>query len=115
MNNLIVIHPYVHRHEWVFDDASKELDKEPFVAGMDVILDVLTKDIPNARKGVTLIASGEPFPGHQVTFRWMKREHGGNWYREMKTGMEGWLCPALLKYFDKAPKKIYVQIKAKGN
>jgi hypothetical protein len=33
----------------------------------------------------------------------------------MKTGMEGWLCPALLKYFDKAPKKIYVQIKAKGN
>jgi hypothetical protein len=28
--------------------------------------------------------------------------------------MEGWLCPALFKYFEEAPKRIYVQVKAKG-
>jgi hypothetical protein len=28
--------------------------------------------------------------------------------------MEGWLCPALFKYFEKAPKQIYVQAKAKA-
>ena len=26
--------------------------------------------------------------------------------------MEGWLCPALLRYFSEAPKQIYVQVKA---
>jgi len=28
-------------------------------------------------------------------------------------GMAGWLCPALLRYFDAPPKKIYAQFKAK--
>jgi hypothetical protein len=28
--------------------------------------------------------------------------------------MEGWLCPALLRYFDQAPKQIYVQVKARS-
>jgi len=26
--------------------------------------------------------------------------------------MEGWLCPALFKYFEKAPKEIYVKAEA---
>ena len=26
--------------------------------------------------------------------------------------MEGWLCPALFKYFEQTPKKLYIQIKA---
>jgi hypothetical protein len=25
--------------------------------------------------------------------------------------MEGWLCPALLRYFAEAPKELYVQVK----
>jgi hypothetical protein len=28
--------------------------------------------------------------------------------------MEGWLCPALFKYFDSAPKKIYAQFRPKA-
>jgi hypothetical protein len=28
--------------------------------------------------------------------------------------MEGWLCPALFKYFDSAPKKIYAQFRSKS-
>jgi hypothetical protein len=27
---------------------------------------------------------------------------------------EGWLCPALLKYFDDAPTQLYVQVKRRG-
>ena len=27
--------------------------------------------------------------------------------------MEGWLCPALFKYFDKAPSEIYVKAEPK--
>ena len=28
--------------------------------------------------------------------------------------LEGWLCPALFKYFDQAPERIYAQVKAKS-
>ena len=29
-------------------------------------------------------------------------------------GKTGWLCPALLRYFEQAPGKLYVQVKAAG-
>jgi hypothetical protein len=28
--------------------------------------------------------------------------------------MEGWLCPALFRYFDEAPEEIYVKAEAKA-
>jgi hypothetical protein len=28
--------------------------------------------------------------------------------------MEGWLCPALFKYFSETPKTLYAQIKARS-
>nr|WP_323697113.1 DUF6717 family protein [Thiorhodovibrio litoralis] len=43
---------------------------------------------------------------------WQRKEYDGNWYRSDTLDMEGWLCPALFKYFDKAPKRIFVQVKA---
>jgi len=29
--------------------------------------------------------------------------------------MEGWLCPALFKYFEKAPQEIYAKFEEKSN
>jgi len=39
----------------------------------------------------------------------VREESGGNVYRWEQR--EGWLCPALLRYFDSAPKRIFVQLK----
>jgi len=36
----------------------------------------------------------------------------GTWYEVEELGMSGWLCPALFKYFDKAPDNIYVKAEA---
>jgi len=33
------------------------------------------------------------------------------WYYSADLGIEGWLCPALLKYFEAAPERIYAQFK----
>jgi len=33
----------------------------------------------------------------------------GNWYRADEPPMEGWLCPALFRYFDEAPPELYVK------
>ena len=38
----------------------------------------------------------------------------GNWYYSADLDAEGWLCPALFKYFDEAPEKIYAQFKQKA-
>jgi hypothetical protein len=114
MNTLIAIHPYRAKGLWVFDDPEVGLRQEPFVSGADTIIDRMVKDIPNAELGFTLVFSAQPFPGFQVDFEWRREEFGGNWYYSSALEMEGWLCPALFKYFDSAPKNIYVQFRSKS-
>ena len=62
---------------------------------------------------VSLLFSANPFPGHQAALEWRREEHGGNWYYSPELDMEGWLCPAMFKYFDEAPEKIYARFKPK--
>ena len=115
MNNaLFVIEPYQWNGIWVFDDPRVGLVQEPFVSGMPEIIDRAVQEIPDAAKGFTLIFSADPFPGATVELDWVREEMGGNWYKWTKTGQEGWLCPALFKYFDAAPRKLYAQAKPKG-
>ena len=114
MNSIIAIHPYKAHGTWVFDDPSVGLRQEPFVSGADTIIDRLVADIPDAERGFTLVFSAQPFPGFQAEFEWRRAEMGGNWYYSRDAGMEGWLCPALLKYFASAPGKIYAQFGPKG-
>jgi len=113
MNQINVIHPYRYNGQWVFDDPAKELVKEPFVAGADDIIDIKVDGIPDSDKGFTLFFSSGPFPGYHVVLKWAGREDNGNWYFEESTGMWGWLCPALMRYFDEVPKEIYAQFKEK--
>ncbi len=109
MNSLMVISPYKHQGMWVFDDPAVGLNKEPFIAGIDTMIDKMTADIPNAQKGFRAVFSGAPFPGYTEKIEWRRTESGGNWYYSDHYKMEGWLCPALFKYFPTAPKAIYVK------
>jgi hypothetical protein len=114
MNAINVIAPYKHHDQWVFDDPRVGLSQEPFVAGADTWIDRVVADIPNAERGFTLIFSGSPFPGHQYRLDWQREEGGGNWYYSADLDMEGWLCPALFRYFSDTPKTLYAQIKARS-
>ncbi len=113
MNTITVIHPYKYEGVWVFDDEKVGLVQEPFVSGADDIIEKLVSEIPNAENGFSLLFSATPFPGHQAEFEWKREEFGGNWYYIKELNMEGWLCPALFKYFDSAPQNIYAQFKKK--
>lgn len=113
MNSLFAIAPYKSQGMWVFDDPSVGLCREPFVSGADAVLDVLTQDIPDAANGFKLVFSPQPFPGYDARFVWNRPEFGGNWYSWPERGMEGWLCPALFKYFEAAPKELYVKASTK--
>ncbi len=114
MNNFLrIIFPYKYEGVWVFDDAEQDLVREPFVFGADDILDWLVTDVPNAENGFKLLFSHGPFPGYQARGEWVREELDGHWYQLDNPPMEGWLCPALLKYFDQAPKEIYVKAEPK--
>ncbi len=104
---MMVIFPYKCQQTWVFDDEQVGLCKEPFISGVPEMIDLLTRDILNVDEGFRLLFSALPFPGYQVELIWLKEEHGGSWYCWQQKNLEGWLCPALFKYFSETPKKIY--------
>jgi hypothetical protein len=107
MNAINVIAPYKHLGMWVFDDPRVGL------AGADTMIDRVVCDIPDAANGFVMVFSAMPFPGHQYRLERRRGDDaGGNWYYAEALETEGWLCPALLKYFDDAPKQLYVQVEA---
>ena len=110
-NQINVIAPYWldSARTWVFDDDRVGLFQEPFVSGIPEMIDNEVRDIPNARAGFRLRFSVEPFPGFQRKLTWTREEMGGQWYAADEPPMEGWLCPALLRYFDRAPAALYVK------
>lgn len=112
-NSIYVISPYKYHGTWVFDDPRVGLDREPFVAGIPEMIDKLVKDIPNAEEGFRLLFSASPFPGHAIKLVRKRKERGGNWYFCEEYNSEGWLCPALFKYFNKAPKELYAKAEQK--
>jgi len=109
-NQIMVIAPYwlEEAGTWVFDDPAAGLCQEPFVCGVPEMIDYLVKDIPDARRGFRLLFSASAFPGYQKRFVWKREEMDGNWYVCDDPPAEGWLCPALFRYFDKAPAELYV-------
>ena len=64
-NAIMVISPYDYDGTWVFDDPRVGLVREPFVAGISEMMDVLIADIPNAKDGFRLLFSANPFPDYQ--------------------------------------------------
>ncbi len=106
-NAMLTIHPYRHEGLWVFDDDTVELVREPFVFGVPEMIDRFVSDIPNAEGGFTLLFSEKPFPSFQARLVHDRAEYEGNWYRWPEANLEGWLCPALFKYFTDTPAEIY--------
>jgi len=108
-NQILVIAPYWLEPvaTWVFDDQAVDLFQEPFVSGIPDMIDDLVADIPNARDGFRLLFSAAPFPGFQRKLTRVREDCGGWWYSTDEPDAEGWLCPALFRYFDDAPGEIY--------
>ena len=116
----MTIYPYLIGSTWIFDDEQTGLKEEPFVRGMSEMISkvIESKSIPNAAQGFAMTFSDQPFDGHDVELEWLRADEpespmAGNWYRGQIGGEEevlvGWLCPALLCYFDAAPKRLFVR------
>mgnify|MGYP003632183123 CR=1 FL=1 len=109
-NQLNIVHPYMWFDQWVFDDPDVDLVREPFVAGADTMLSHVTKDADRC----TLVFSKESFPTHNFKIKRssIKAPVGTNYIYDTPMGsLNVWLCPALFKYFKRAPKNIYFEVK----
>jgi len=101
---VLTLYPYLLDGTcWVFDDERTGLKEEAFVLEMTEMISraVEGKGICDAAKGFALSFSEEPFDGHDVELHWLRSDGcAGNWYEGTVVGqrMEGWLCPALLRY-----------------
>jgi hypothetical protein len=62
INAINIISPYKQYGMWVFDDARVGLVREPFVAWVDIMMECLVADIPDASNGFVLLFAGAPFP-----------------------------------------------------
>lgn len=107
---VLIIFPYYLESSktWVFDDEKVGLFQEPFVNGIPEMIDDLTSEISNAQQGFRLLFSKSPFPQHQRKLSRVREEYDGWWYRD-EFENEGWLCPALFEYFDRAPEEIFAK------
>jgi len=106
---MMIIEIYRHCGTWAFTDDSRELVHEPFVAGIPEIIDHLIdiySDSSKDRHKITF--SSTNFPGSQARLTRKSAEHGGYWY-QFGPNMEGWLCPATLKYFPEHPEELFVR------
>tara|TARA_R110000824_G_scaffold353560_1_gene540717 strand:- start:245 stop:667 length:423 start_codon:yes stop_codon:yes gene_type:complete len=116
-NSLMQITTYKLNNSWVFDDDDRGLVKEPFVAGADELLDM----IAGKNKTVNLTIASDLFPGVTHIIDRVNKSGAGlgggtdyvYLYNDGKTNnvnqLPVWLCPALFKFFDKAPKSIYIK------
>lgn len=97
---------------WVFNDKSRGLVDEPFVQGIDTILTRHCRELGITRhvnnRGLLVTFSGASIPNEHTVLERGEPESGGCWYHDTRFGMDGWLCPALFRYFKKAPEQIHV-------
>jgi hypothetical protein len=106
----MVIFPYKVNGIWAFDDEATGLVREPFVDVVNQFIDKMTEEIPGAESGVRLLFSAQPFPGYALSFSRVREEFDGNWYSCNELGgQEGWLCPAMFKYFEVAPSSLFAK------
>jgi hypothetical protein len=105
----MTIHPYLDHGVWVFDDPAVGLVKEALVAGMP---EIIRHMIGREEHAFTVVFSDIPFPSHNFVLCHLRGEDfGGDWYALEGTNLEGWLCPALLKYFPEAPENLYLEVR----
>jgi hypothetical protein len=109
-NAVYAIRPYRYQNTWVFDDACVGFVKEPFVMGIPEIIDQAVQHLPNPQEGFTVLFNDTGLPQPDLVLNKLNEDAGGNWYTWAHTGLKGWLCPALYKYYAAASGTLYIKI-----
>ena len=96
---------------WMFDDKSKNIEREPFVDGFTELIDFILKEaglFQGSHRGIDIEFSLEK--EHPDMFKIVKiKDLGDDWASYRYKDMIGSLCPVTLKYFIEHPDHFYVR------
>ncbi len=108
----LTIHLYRKGDTWYFDDPAKDVYEEPFVEGSSEVISEMQIRLGLPGDTLALTFSDRKFSEYQFCMEWRECRENGTWnkYRVKGTGMDGWLCPVLLKYFEEPPVKLYIAV-----
>lgn len=102
---------------WMFDDPQKNIFEEPFVAGADIMFDLMSGRNRDASINLCqVVFAATPLPEVDVHVELSHADgFDGHFYtvRKFLPALERfqfWLCPALLAFFEKAPQSIFVKV-----
>ena len=96
---------------WYFDDKEKGIEREPFVSGSSEIITTMKMYLGIKTKKVRIqFSDEEDFEYRFVLDHEEYKELNWNLYRDRLFKMRGWLCPVLYRYFDEAPKILYLNL-----
>ena len=99
--------PYLYDGRWVFDDHARRLWAIPLVArGTEIVDEIIRRAGLPARRPFRLTFGDQEIrePGYRFAVDRVREDAAGHWYRW--GGMEC-LCPALMRYFDAPPVRMY--------
>ena len=95
---------------WVYDDSKFGVREQPFVFGMDLILERIVEQVEKVEDRLNLVFASIPFPGSEFCLEFVREETEGFVYRWEEKNLQGWLSPSLRNYFPEPPPKIYLQL-----
>jgi hypothetical protein len=78
--------------------------------GVPEIIDQAVIHLPNVNAGFTVLFNNTGLPKPDLVLSKLYEEAGGNGYKCDPTGMQGWPCPALYKYYPVAPDQLFIKI-----
>ena len=95
---------------WVYDDSKFGVREQPFVFGMDLILESIVEQVEKVEDRLNLVFASIPFPGSEFCLEFVREETEGFVYRWEEKNLQGWLSPSLRNYFPEPPPEIYLQL-----
>ena len=99
--------PYLYDGRWVFDDHTRRLWAIPLVTrGTEIVDEIIRRAGLPPRRPFRLTFSDREIrePGYRFAVDRVREDAAGHWYRW--GGMEC-LCPAMMRYFDAPPTRMY--------
>ena len=105
-NSIMTLSPYrIEAGMFAFDDPVTGLFREPFIGGANYHLDRFAK----GENSCVISFSANKIPDYDVKLELQDtdKNEGSNYNDEDNRNI--WLCPAFFKYFEIAPKELYVK------
>lgn len=101
------IKPYQQNTLWFFDDPSVGLLKEGLTDGVPELIKKAC-ELSKIKNLFFLTFSDQKIGKKFLVFK--KPLRNGNLYHWEKLKMDCWFCPALFRYFDRPPAKIWFEV-----